>query len=161
MLWFIIDKYRYLNGYGKHKWCSLCSTALQHCEYSKYIYVIVELQTKSIKKIRMIFFSSWRNLIINCFLSFFFFKFSKIQIKLKLKKIGNFQNSKIENLQIEKSENLNFWIFEFSIFGDFWFFRFFDFLKIWKFWKSIFSQMKKYFSSGFLKSSSKFGIESI
>ena len=85
MLLFIIDKYRYLNGYGKHKWCSLCSTALQHCEYSKYIYVIVELQTKSIKKIRMKNIFSSR--------------------KKKMKKQTFSKNRKIENFKIFKNQN--------------------------------------------------------
>ena len=154
----------------KHKQCSLHNIALQHCEYSKYIYGIVEVQTKALKKTdeKYVFilekfdfqkFEIFKNRKI--------WKIRKTKISEKHQKIENLEKSDfppkskrskiLKNLifpsESKKSENRKSWKIWFSLQNRksrfVLIFRFSENLKIFKIWKSNFSNVKTYFSSGF------------
>ena len=115
----------------------------KHCEYSKYIFYIVEVYTKALKKIRVKnMFSSWRKRARKTGSICFFFKKSKIS------KFSDFW--KIENVKIKIFNRCQdfFDIFKIPIFENHRF-SILIFFEILVFWKSNFSKMKQYFSLSF------------
>ena len=113
-------------------------------ECSKYMFRMVEEHTKTIKKN-----PDEKYFFILEKIDFQNFKISKFsKMKISIKKIWKskfWKNRKFQNY----FEIFDFPKFRFSRFfyHEFWFLK--KCLKILKFWKSIFSKMKKYFSSGF------------
>ena len=115
----------------------------RHCGRSKCTLCILEVQTKTIKKIRRKnIFSSWRKIIFRFWKFWKFWNFSKNKYFLKIIKTSNFSKIEIFDFVVD--------IFGFSIFEKkIWFFKFLRISFFFINWKCFFSKMKKYCSSGF------------